>query len=47
MNRFSYSYFNSKELNKLNITENELEFSIDRNSIFISENFYPTRYIKV
>ncbi|MDC3082654.1 hypothetical protein OA333_03850, partial [Candidatus Pelagibacter sp.] len=45
MNRFSYSYFNSIELDKLNITDNVLSFSLDRNSIFIEENFYPTRYI--
>mgnify|MGYP001211345739 CR=1 FL=1 len=45
MNRFSYSYFNSTELEKLNITDNVLAFSLDRNSIFIEENFYPTRYI--
>tara|TARA_Y100000816_G_C26108340_1_gene590110 strand:- start:7877 stop:9640 length:1764 start_codon:yes stop_codon:yes gene_type:complete len=46
MNRFSYSYYNSKNLNKLNIQENTLSFSLDRNSLFIDEKFYPTRHLK-
>ena len=47
MNRFSYSYFNAKILNSLNISENILTFSQDRASIFINENIHSTRRINV
>ena len=47
MNRFSYSYFNAKILNSLNISENILTLSQDRASIFINDNIHSTRRINV
>ena len=45
MNRFSYSFFNSKEYSKLNISENILVTYQDRTSLFIKDNIYATRPI--
>ena len=45
MNRFSYSFFNSKEYNKLNISENILATYQDRTSLFIKDNIYAVRPI--
>ena len=45
MNRFSYSFFNSKEYNKLNISENILVTYQDRTSLFIKDNIYALRPI--
>jgi len=45
MNRFSYSFFNSKEYSKLNISENILVTYQDRTSLFIKDNIYAVRLI--
>lgn len=45
MNKFSYSFFNSKEYSKLNISENILVTYQDRTSLFIKDNIYAVRPI--
>ena len=45
MERFSYSFLNSQEYKKLNLSENILANSQDRDSLFINENIYSVRYI--
>jgi hypothetical protein len=45
MNRFSYSFFNSKEYDKLNISKNILVTSQGRTSLFIKDNIYANRLI--
>ncbi len=43
MNKFSYSYFNSKELKKLNTKDNILDFSLSTQSTFFDNNVYSIR----
>ena len=43
MNRFSYTYFNSIELKKLNLKENVLNFNLATQSTFLDPNVFSIR----
>ncbi len=45
MNRFSYSYFNALQYNKLKLDKNIYVVSQDRDSIFFEENIFSNRYL--
>ncbi len=47
MNRFSYSYFNSQSYKNLNISENILDLTQDRQSIYFSSNILSSRTINI
>jgi len=47
MNRFSYSFYNAQQYNKLNISENILSIPQDRQSMFLKNNIYGSRGVYV
>ena len=47
MDRFAYSFYNSKQYNNFKITENILVFPQDRQSMFFKNNIYATRGLYV
>ena len=47
MNNFSYSYYNSEQINKMNLDGNILDFSLDRQSIFFKENIFSIRHLNI
>ena len=47
MNQFSDSFYDSKQFDNLNITNNILAFTQDRQSLFFRNNIYGTRGIVV
>ena len=47
MNRFSYSFYNNNELEKLNLKGNILVLNQDRQSLFFKDNIYGSRSIYI
>ena len=47
MNKFSYSYFDSQQLKKLNTEDNILDFSLSTQSTFFDKNVYSFRTLGV
>ena len=47
MNRFSYSFYNAQQYDKLNISENILAIPQDRQSMFLKNNIYGSRGVHV
>jgi len=47
MNKFSYSFFNSKQIKEDGLKGKVLDFSLDRHSIFFDKNVYSSRYLKI
>ncbi len=47
MNQFSYSFYNSMQIEKSNLGGNILDFSLDRDSIFFNEKVYSSRYLDI
>ena len=47
MNKFTYSYYNSNQLKKLELEDNILDLSLDRQSLFFDKNVYSSRYLNI
>ena len=47
MNNFSYSYYNAQQINNVNLSDNILDLSLDRQSIFLKKNVFSTRYLRI
>lgn len=47
MNKFSYSFFNSKQIKEDRLNGKVLDFSLDRHSIFFDKNVYSSRYLTI
>lgn len=47
MNKFSYSFFNSKQIKKDGLNGKVLDFSLDRHSIFFDKDVYSSRYLTI
>ena len=46
-NKFSYSFYNAQQMKKDSLNGNILDFSLDRDSIYFSDNIYSLRYINI
>ena len=46
-NEFAYSFYNAQQIKKDSLEGNILDFSLDRDSIYLSDNIYSLRYINV
>jgi len=47
MDKFTYSFFNSRQLKNSNLNGNILDYSLDRHSVFFNKNVYSIRYLNV
>jgi hypothetical protein len=47
MDKFTYSFFNSRQLNDSDLNGNVLDYSLDRHSVFFDKNVYSIRYLTV
>ena len=47
MNKFTYSFFNSRQLNDNPLNGNILDYSLARHSVFFDKNVYSSRYISL
>jgi len=45
MNKFTYSFFNSRQIKDINLNGNILDYSLSRHSLFFDKNVYSMRYI--
>ena len=46
-NKFSYSFYNSQQIKMDSLNGNILDFSLDRDSIYFSDNVYSLRYVSI
>ena len=47
MNKFTYSFFDSRQIKDINLNGNILDYSLPRHSIFFNKNVYSMRYISI
>ena len=47
MNKFTYSFFDSRQIKDINLNGNILDYSLPRHSVFFDKNVYSTRYISL
>ena len=45
LSKFSYTYYNSKKINELNIDKNILNLAHDRESIYLNNNHFGMRFL--
>jgi hypothetical protein len=47
MNKFTYSFFDSRQIKDINLNGNILDYSLPRHSVFFDKNVYSIRYISI